>query len=58
MPSYASFIEDECKKGRICPEELKHGGKRRRIIEVRATIACRSREFVTVLVLEITPHNY
>ncbi len=47
------LIEEECKKLRINPIELKSGSRRKRISEARAKIACRSMEELGLRAAEI-----
>jgi hypothetical protein len=52
----AGIIEDECKKGRISSNELKGGGRRRKISALRATIAKRGLDELGLSLAEIARH--
>ncbi len=52
----ASIVEEECKKGVISPNELKGGGRRRKISELRTTIAKRGRDELGLSLAEIARH--
>jgi REP element-mobilizing transposase RayT len=49
----AGIIEEECRKGRISQNELKGGGRRRKITVLRATIAKRGLEELGLSLAEI-----
>ena len=50
------IIEEECSKGRITPEELKGGGRRRRASTLRAKIAGRALDELGLSMAEIARH--
>ena len=50
------IIRDECKHGKVTPEELKQGNRRRRVCEKRYKIALRSREELGLSGAEIARH--
>ncbi|NCO67304.1 MAG: hypothetical protein COY75_02600 [Nitrospirae bacterium CG_4_10_14_0_8_um_filter_41_23] len=52
----AEIIRQECKKGKISPEELKRGSKRRKVSEARTIIARRSSEELGLSGAEIARH--
>ena len=52
----AGIIEEECKKGRISQNELKGGGRRRKISILRATIAKRGLDELGLSLAEIARH--
>ena len=52
----AGIIEEECRKGRISPNELKGGGRRRKISSLRAAIAKRGLEELGLSLAEIARH--
>ena len=52
----AGIVEDECKKERISPNELKGGGRRRKISSLRATIAKRGLDELGLPFAEIARH--
>ena len=52
----AGIIEDECKKGRISPIELKGGGRRRKISALLAKIAKRGLDELGLSLAEIARH--
>jgi hypothetical protein len=52
----AGIIEEECKKGRINPDELKGGGRRRKISLLRATVAKRGLDELGLSLAEIARH--
>ena len=52
----AEIIRQECKKSKISPEELKRGGRRRRVSGVRAAIAFRSSKELGFSGAEIARH--
>ncbi len=54
--SITDIIQEECEKTRISPEELKRGGRRVRVSEARAAIACRSKEELGLAGAEIARH--
>jgi REP element-mobilizing transposase RayT len=50
------IIEEECKRGRISPHELKGGGRRRKVSILRATIAKRGLDELGVSLADIARH--
>lgn len=50
------IIEEECKKKRISPNELKGGGRRRKVSTLRATIAKRGLDELGLSMAEIARH--
>jgi putative transposase len=50
------IIEEECKRGRISPRELKGGGRRRKVSILRATIAKRGLDELGVSLADIARH--
>jgi len=50
------IVEEECKKERISPNELKGGGRRRKISSLRATIAKRGLDELGLSLAEIARH--
>ena len=52
----AGIVEEECKKERISPNELKGGGRRRKISGLRATIAKRGLDELGLSLAEIARH--
>ena len=52
----AKIVEEECKKERISPNELKGGGRRRKISGLRATIAKRGLDELGLSLAEIARH--
>ncbi|MBI1864914.1 MAG: hypothetical protein HYR98_04170 [Nitrospirae bacterium] len=50
------IIEEECRKGGISPQELKGGGKRRKVSDTRAVIALRGRDELGLSAAEIARH--
>jgi putative transposase len=50
------IIEEECKKERISANELKGGGRRRKVSTLRATIAKRSLDELGLSMAEIARH--
>jgi len=54
--SITDIIEEECKTRGISPEELKGGGRRVRVSEARAAIACRSKDELGLSGAEIARH--
>jgi putative transposase len=50
------LIEEECRKRGISPLELKGGGKRRKVSDMRAIIALRSRDELGLSAAEIARH--
>ncbi len=50
------IIEEECKKERISPNELKGGGRRRKVSTLRATIAKRGLDELGLSMAEIARH--
>ncbi|HET7319409.1 MAG TPA: transposase [Nitrospirota bacterium] len=54
--TFAGIIDEECRKGSISQEELKGGGRRRKISIIRATIAKRGLEELGLSLAEIARH--
>ncbi len=54
--SIENIIKEECEKGKVSPEELKRGNKRRPVCEARIAIALRSREELGLSGAEIARH--
>lgn len=54
--TFARIMEEECKKERISPAELKGGGRRRKISDLRARIAKRGLEELGLPFAEIARH--
>ena len=52
----ASIVEEECKKERVNPNELRGGGRRRKISGLRAAIAKRGRDELGLSLAEIARH--
>ena len=52
----AWIVEEECERERISPNELKGGGRRRKISSLRATIAKRGRDELGLSLAEIARH--
>jgi ribosome-binding protein aMBF1 (putative translation factor) len=52
----ADIILEQCKKGKVSPEEVKRGNRRRRVCEARTAIARRSREELGLSGAEIARH--
>jgi putative transposase len=52
----AGIVEEECRKGRISPDELKGGSRRQKISILRATIAKRGLEELGLSLAEIARH--
>ena len=52
----AGIVEEECKKGRVSPDELKGGSRRQKISVLRATIAKRGLEELGLSLAEIARH--
>ena len=52
----ASIVEEECKREDISPNELRGGGRRRKISSLRATIAKRGRDELGSSLAEIARH--
>ncbi len=50
------IIEEECRKSRISPGELKGGGRRRKTSTLRATIARRGLDELGLSMAEIARH--
>lgn len=50
------LIEEECRRREIGPQELKGGGKRRKVSDTRAIIALRSRDELGLSAAEIARH--
>jgi chromosomal replication initiation ATPase DnaA len=54
--SIERILEEECKRYKVSPEELKRGNKRRMVCEARIAIARRSREELGLSGAEIARH--
>jgi len=54
--TFAFIVEEECKKEDINPSELRGGGRRRKISELRAMIAKRGRDELGLPLAEIARH--
>ncbi len=52
----ASIVDEECKKEDVSPNELRGGGRRRKISALRATIAKRGRDELGLSLAEIARH--
>lgn len=50
------ILEEECKKGRITPNELRGGGRRRKVSGIRATVAKRGVNELGLSLAEIARH--
>ncbi len=51
-----NILEEECRRGGISPQELKGGGKRRKVSDTRAVIALRGRDELGLSAAEIARH--